>query len=100
VQWENKEVFQMLTPTEYDGLGKHLLLIDHILERFCKEEGFSYSRKMIGRYPRRRIEKTNGSHPNLFFDLQMDRDANNKQFEVFFEGIPYSLSMGAWMDIG
>lgn len=87
----------MLNPEDFIRLGRHLGRLDPIIHDFCIEYNFVIDDKSLGRYPRRRIKKH--QEINLFYDLQMDEDSNNRFYEKFFEEIPYSLAAGGWIDI-
>jgi hypothetical protein len=87
----------MITPEQLQKLSKHLLEIDPILDNFCKEYNFVQITVGLRRYPKRRIEYE--CEINLYFDIQMETDAQGHFFTKFFSDIPYSLTAGGWIDI-
>lgn len=86
-----------MTPEDFLKLGEHLATVDELLLSFCKDNGFFRNIRCEGRYPRRRLEKL--GHVNLFFDLQMEKTAEEGFYSTYFPEIPYSLACGAWFDI-
>jgi hypothetical protein len=89
---------RIFMPEDYERLGEHLKAIDPILERFCQRHGFYRQLGGLGRYPRRRIERTGDF--KLFFALGMELTPENKRFTEFFPEIPYHLVFGGGFDEG
>ena len=86
-----------MNENEYVLLRNHLYSLDAGIMSFCQDYNFSEQLTGIGRYPRRRLVQY--GEVNFYFDLQMDLTKNGKRYEQFYSEIPYSLGMGAWLDI-
>ncbi|MCV6638430.1 hypothetical protein [Candidatus Albibeggiatoa sp. nov. NOAA] len=88
----------MLTAEQFQNLGTHLSEIDPILDQFCQKYNFTQiAHTMLGRYPRRRIEYHKAI--NLCIDIQMELNHKRDFFTQFYQKIPYSITVGGWVDI-
>jgi hypothetical protein len=78
----------------YEALRDHLKELQPIFDAFCARHQFAYiPRTALGRYPRIRIERS--GEVSLYFDLWMQFDKNERQFETFSRDLPYDLYAGA-----
>ncbi|HRX83644.1 MAG TPA: hypothetical protein P5572_01350 [Phycisphaerae bacterium] len=87
-----------MNPEDYQRLAEHLAELDPAISRFVAAHGFFVLTTGVGRYPRRRINRY--GEPNLFLDLQMDLNEDGEAYTAFDPSLPYSLTAGAWFDIG
>jgi hypothetical protein len=83
---------------DYVALGEHLKTIEPVFFDFGTQHGFArVDQGSLGRYPRRRIEKS--GDVTRWIELWLQFDSNGKHYEKFRPGLPYDLSVGAHIDV-
>jgi hypothetical protein len=83
---------------DYERINEHLWELHPVAEEFAESNGYEYGPPLTnGLYPKLRMWRTkNGISQNINFDMELT--AGDERFDVFFEGIPYSIGANSWID--
>ena len=83
---------------DYVRLNEHLWELDQAAREFAESNGYEYGPPLTnGLYPKLRMWRTkNGMSQNICFDMELT--GREERFDLFFEGIPYSVGTSSWID--